>query len=339
MTERPDAAWMAAALALAERGIGRTGPNPAVGCVIVRGGEIVGRGVTAPGGRPHAEALALDQAGPRAAASTLYVTLEPCAHESARGPACTDLILGRRPARVVVGCLDPDPRTHGQGVARLRAAGIPVEVGPGQGQAERLIAGFRRRLTDGRPEVTLKIASSLDGCIALADGTSRWITGPDARAHAHLERARHDAILVGSGTLTADDPALDVRLPGLEDRTPQPYVVSRTWTAIPARLSGRAARAARVLDGTDLPAALRELADAGVNRLLVEGGAGLARALVAADLVDRLLWYQAPILLGAGLPALGDIGLIDLADAHGRWTCLQRRTLGQDHLAVFARTR
>lgn len=339
MTERPDAAWMAAALALAQRGIGRTGPNPAVGCIVVRGGEAVGRGVTAPGGRPHAEAIALDQAGPRAVAGTLFVTLEPCAHESARGSACTDLILGRRPARVVVGCLDPDPRTQGQGVARLRAAGVSVEVGVCAPAAERLIAGFRRRLTDGRPEVTLKVASSLDGRIALADGTSRWITGEAARAHAHLERARHDAILVGSGTLAADDPALDVRLPGLEDRAPQPFVVSRSWSAIPAGLQGRAARTAQLLDGTDLAGALRMLAGAGVNRLLVEGGAGLARALVAADLVDRLLWYRAPILLGAGLPALGDIGLETLAAAHDRWACLEQRALGPDHLAVFERTR
>ncbi len=329
---------MASALALAQRGLGRTRPNPSVGCVIVRGGEVVGRGVTGLGGRPHAEAIALDQAGPRAVAGTVYVTLEPCAHESPRGPACTDLILGRRPARVVVACLDPDPRTHGQGVARLRAAGITVDLGTGAAGALALIDGFRRRLVEGRPAVTLKLATSLDGCIALADGSSRWITGEAARAHAHQERARHDAILVGSGTLLADDPALDVRLPGLEDRTPQPFVASRTWGAMPAHLTGRAARTARILDGRDLPAALRLLAGEGISRVLVEGGQGLASALLAADLVDRLLWYQAPVLLG-GRPALGSLGLADLAAAHGRWTQTERRSLGPDHLAVFARTR
>lgn len=312
---------MASAIALAGRGRGRTAPNPAVGCVIVRDGRLIGRGWTQPGGRPHAEAQAIEASGDLRGA-TLYVTLEPCAHVSARGPACADLILAAQPARVVIAVRDPDPRTDGRGIARLEAAGIAVSEGVESEAARASIAGFLTRQAWQRPHVTLKLAASLDGRIALADGSSRWITGPAARAHAHLERARHEMILVGRGTLAADDPALDVRLPGLEDRRPQRAVlghgpVPAGWAAI------------------DHPTAIAGLD--GVDHLLVEGGAGAAAAFLAADLVDRLLIYTAPIIIGAGLPAIGDIGLTDLAAAHGRWRLTDTRTLGSDRLTVYER--
>jgi diaminohydroxyphosphoribosylaminopyrimidine deaminase / 5-amino-6-(5-phosphoribosylamino)uracil reductase len=208
-----DQRWMAAALALSQRGRGRTAPNPNVGCILVRDGAVVGRGWTQPGGRPHAEAMALAQAGDAARGATCHVTLEPCAHVSPRGPACADLLIAAGVARVVVALGDSDPRTHGQGIARLRAAGIEVTENVLADAAREAMAGFLARRALGRPQVTLKLATSLDGHIALPSGESRWITGPQARAHAHLERARHEAILVGRRTAEIDRPKLDVRLP------------------------------------------------------------------------------------------------------------------------------
>ncbi len=223
---------MGAALALAERSRGRTAPNPNVGCVIVRDGRVVGRGWTQPGGRPHAEAVALAEAGLEARGATAYVTLEPCAHVSLRGPACSDLLIEAGVARVVCALEDPDTRTAGKGFARLDAAGIAVTSGLRANEARRSMAGFLTRQALGRPHVTLKLATSLDGCIALADGSSRWITGPQARAHAHLERSRHEAILVGRGTYETDAPRLDVRLPGLEGRGPRRVLLSTTLALI-----------------------------------------------------------------------------------------------------------
>ncbi|MFL9839985.1 bifunctional diaminohydroxyphosphoribosylaminopyrimidine deaminase/5-amino-6-(5-phosphoribosylamino)uracil reductase RibD [Sphingomonas sp. ST-64] len=313
---------MGAALALAERGRGRTAPNPNVGCVIVAHDRVIGRGWTQPGGRPHAEAMALAQAGPAARGATVYTTLEPCAHESPRGPACADLLVDAGVARVVVALGDPDPRTDGQGIARLRAAGIDVTASICADGARRSMAGFLTRRAHGRPHVTLKLATSLDGCIALANGESRWITGPRARAHAHLERARHEAILVGRGTLTADDPKLDVRVPGLEDRGPRRILLSTRaepgWEQIAA------------------PDAIASLA--GVDHLLVEGGAQTAAAFLRADLVDRLLLYRAPILLG-GKPGLADLGLDTLAPAHGCWRLYDARMLGSDRIEVYERVK
>ena len=202
---------MAVALALAERGRGRTAPNPNVGCLIVAGDRVIGRGWTQPGGRPHAEAMALAEAGDAAKGATAYVTLEPCAHESARGPACSASLIAAGVARVVVAIGDPDPRTDGAGLAALRAAGIEVSVGVLAAEARASMAGFLTRRTLARPFVTLKLALSLDGAVALADGRSAWITGPEARAHVHLERSRHEAILVGRGTWETDAPRLDVR--------------------------------------------------------------------------------------------------------------------------------
>lgn len=314
---------MAAALALAERGRGRTAPNPNVGCVIVKDGRVVGRGWTQPGGRPHAEAVALAQADGRAAGATAYTTLEPCAHVSMRGPACTDRLIDAGVARVVIALGDPDARTDGAGIARLSAAGIVVTHGVMAAEARRSMAGFLTRQALGRPFVTLKLAMSLDGAVALADSSSKWITGPEARAHAHLERARHEAILVGRGTRGADAPTLDVRLPGLNSRSPRRILL--TSRLLPNGWEGIAA-----------PADIAKLS--GVDHLLVEGGAQTAAAFLRADLVDRLLLYRAPILIGGGR-TLPDIGLTDLGHAYGRWTLHDTRRLGSDTLHVYERAR
>lgn len=283
---------------------------------------MVGRGWTQPGGRPHAEAMALAAAGAAAVGATLYVTLEPCAHDSPRGPACADLTATAGLSRVVVGCGDPDPRTAGSGMARLRSAGLPVALAESPACAASL-AGYLTRTRLGRPQVTVKLALSLDGAIALVSGESQWLTGPAARAHVHAMRARADAILVGGETLRADRPRLDVRLPGLAQRSPERWVLTRGpapdgWTAIPT------------------PEAI---SGSGAQSLFVEGGAGAAAAFLAADLVDRLLLYRAPLVIGAGRPGIADIGLTSLADAHGRWRAVDRRTLGSDTLEVYERTR
>ncbi|OSZ72002.1 riboflavin biosynthesis protein RibD [Sphingomonas sp. IBVSS1] len=314
---------MGASLALASRGVGLATPNPSVGCVIWRNGRVVGRGHTQPGGRPHAEAMALAQAGAAARGATAYVTLEPCAHQSPRGPSCADSLVAAGIARVVVAAPDPDPRTNGAGLARLIAAGIAVTSGVRRAEAESGLAGFLTRLRLGRPHITLKLATSLDGAIAMADGRSQWLTGPRARAAAHLERARADLIIVGRGTWDADAPRLDVRLPGLEGRAPRIGVVGR---------------------GHGLPDHVRHLPDLAALcadpalHVLAEGGMGLAASLLAADLVDRLLLHRAPVIVGGGR-TLGDIGLADLADAHGRWTAQPALALGVDRIEAFTRNR
>jgi len=315
---------MDAAIALGERGRGRCAPNPNVGCLIVRDDIVVGRGWTGDGGRPHAEAAALAEAGEAARGAVVYVTLEPCVHRSERGPACAGLLAEARPEKVVIAAGDPDPRTDGRGIAALRAAGIAVETGLRTEQAERSMAGFLTRIRLGRPLVTLKLAMSIDGGIALASGESRWITGEEARAHAHLMRAMSDMILVGRGTYEADSPRLDVRLPGLEDRSPRRAVLTR----------GEGVEGWTRLGGPDEVHALE-----GVNDLLVEGGAQAASAFLAADLVDRLLIYRAPILIGEGKAALGPIGLPSLAAAHDRWRLAETRPLGIDTLEVYERQR
>ncbi|HEV7233121.1 MAG TPA: bifunctional diaminohydroxyphosphoribosylaminopyrimidine deaminase/5-amino-6-(5-phosphoribosylamino)uracil reductase RibD [Sphingorhabdus sp.] len=312
---------MQAAVAIAERGLGRTANSPPVGCVIVNGGIVVGRGWTQPGGRPHAEAMALAQAGAGAAGATVYVTLEPCAHRSERGPACAPTLVEAGVNRVVAAVEDPDPRTSGKGFALLRDAGIDVVTGLGGADAMPVLAGFFSRIRRGRPFLTLKIATSLDGLIAMADGSSRWITGEAARAHVHLERARADAILVGSGTVRADKPKLDVRLAGLEDRNPRRIMLG----------SGPAPEGWEVLR---IPGDIGTL---DCNNLLVEGGAMTASAFLHAGLVDRLMLYRAPVLIGTGKSCLGDIGLAALDDAHGQWRLTDKRQLGKDSLEVYQR--
>ena len=343
-----DARYMAAALALAARGRGRTAPNPNVGCVIAAGGRVVGRGWTQPGGRPHAEAMALAEAGDAARGATVYVTLEPCAHASMRGPACSNLLTDAAPARVVAALTDPDPRTAGQGFARLRAVGIAVTESVLADRAQRSMAGFLTRQRLRRPHVTLKLALSLDGMIARADGESRWITGEAARAHVHLERSRHEAILVGRGTWEADRPRLDVRLAGLEDRAPRRVILSSSLqpklesASSPSESGERAGDESQLSPGRpkdiiSSPGEIALLED--VDHLFVEGGAATASSFLKADLVDRLLLYRAPILIGAGKPALGDIGLGSLADAHNRWRLADSRMLGIDRLEVYERVR
>jgi diaminohydroxyphosphoribosylaminopyrimidine deaminase/5-amino-6-(5-phosphoribosylamino)uracil reductase len=319
-----DRRFMAAAIALSRRGRGLSTPNPNVGCLIVREGRVVGRGWTQKGGRPHAEAQALAQAMEQARGGTAYVTLEPCFHLSPRGPRCADLLARAGLKRVVIALRDPDPRTDGQGADYLSAQGVAVEMGVLADEAAAAMAGFMMRQTLGRPHVTLKLGLSLDGRIALADGSSRWITGPDARAHAHVERARHDAILVGGGTLRADAPRLDVRIAGLEARSPRRIVLSAQ--AAPDGWK-------RIAQPEHIAALDR------VDHLLVEGGAQVAAAFLRAGLVDRLLLYRAPILIGYGLAGIGDIGLTDLGQAYGRWRLVDERRLGVDRLEVYAAVR
>ena len=320
-----DRRFMAEAVALGESARGRSAPNPNVGCVIVSpGAKVVGKGATARGGRPHAEAIALEQAGKKARGATVYVTLEPCAHESPRGPACTDLLLEARPARLVIGLKDPDPRTSGAGIKRLRSAGVEVSLGPGRKAATESLAGWLNRMKVGRPRVTLKLALSIDGKIALPSGESQWITGEDARRHVHLERAHSDMILVGLGTYLADKPRLDVRLPGLEDRSPRRALLTR----------------GEAVDGWEIlrnPRDIYGLHD--VNDLLVEGGSATATAFLAEDLVDRILIYRAPIIVGEGKSSFGYVGLDAIADAHDRWRLVHEQRLGVDRLEVYERVR
>ncbi len=317
-----DADGLTLAAALAQRGIPASRPNPAVGALLARDGRIIARGWTMPGGRPHAEAVALALAGVESArGATLYTTLEPCAHISQRGPACADLIAASGITRLVYAVADPDPRTAGKGAARVAAAGIAVQR-IANAAAEASLAGYCTRQRLGRPHVTLKLAISLDGCIAMADGSGRWITGEVARAYAHSLRAQSDAILIGRGTYVADAPRLDVRLPGLEDRSPARWMLTSSappdgWQTIAS------------------PAAIAAMD--GVQSLLIEGGAQTASAFLAADLVDRLIILQAPILIGNGRRALDDIGLASLSAAHGRWHRADSRVLGSDVLTVYER--
>ncbi len=317
-----DTRYMAAAIALAQRGRGRSTPNPNVGCIIVNNGRVVGRGWTQAGGRPHAEAMALEQAGKAAKGSTIYTTLEPCVHDSDRGPSCCSLVIAAHPARVVVATLDADERTRRIGIDALGQAGIAVSVGMLEREARRAMAGFLTRMEKGRPHVTLKLATSLDGCIAMADVTSKWITSERSRAHGHLERARSDGILVGSGTLRADQPRLNVRLPGLEDRSPQTFLLGSEDSA-------------EGWHSLSEPAEIAGLTD--ISWLLVEGGAQTAAAFIKADLVDRLVLYRAPIIIGGGLTGIGDIGLSSLEAAHGQWRLYDSRQFDQDRLEIYDR--
>jgi diaminohydroxyphosphoribosylaminopyrimidine deaminase/5-amino-6-(5-phosphoribosylamino)uracil reductase len=359
-----DLPHMRAALALARRGLGNAWPNPAVGCVLVKEGRVIGRGWTQPGGRPHAETEALRRAGDAARGATAYVTLEPCSHHG-RTPPCCEALAEAGIARVVMAMRDPDPRVNGRGLAMLRGAGIAVEEGLLEAEARALNAGFFRRIQAGMPVVTLKLASTLDGRIATASGESRWITGEAARREVHALRARHDAILVGSGTVLADDPDLTCRIPGME-RVPMLRVVAdaRLRTPPSARLV-QSAGAAPVLvmtapghppvaqapfiaagadtapahagGGLDLPYLLRALGRRGVTRVLAEGGAGLAAALLRQGLVDRLVWFHAPAVMGGdGHPATEGLRLAALS-AMPRFRRTALRAIGDDMLSEFER--
>ncbi|NNF92485.1 MAG: bifunctional diaminohydroxyphosphoribosylaminopyrimidine deaminase/5-amino-6-(5-phosphoribosylamino)uracil reductase RibD [Boseongicola sp.] len=352
---------MAHALALGRRGLGRVWPNPAVGCVIVRQGRVVGRGRTADGGRPHAETEALAMAGPAAAGATAYVSLEPCAHHG-QTPPCAEALIAARVARVVVATGDPDAKVNGQGIAMLRGAGIEVSTGLLDAEARALNAGFLSRVTRGRPHLTLKLALSLDGRIATASGESRWITGPDARRHVHALRARHDAVLVGGGTARADDPTLTIRDLGA-DQQPVRIVASRAlnlpwpnrlaetiddapvwiahgdtqgdtdealrWQGAGAKLIPVAVHGGQ-LDPHKL---LQSLGDHGLTRVFCEGGGTLAASFLAAGLVDELIIFSAGLAIGAeGQPGVGAMGLSALADAE-RFTLAETLRIGPDVLS------
>lgn len=365
MSASDDQRWMRLALALGRRGQGNTWPNPAVGCVITRGDWVLGRGWTQPGGRPHAETHALDQAGASAHGATVYVTLEPCNH-TGQTPPCAQSLIDAGVARVVVALGDPDPRTDGAGLARLGAAGIAIETGVCKAEAARDHEGFVSRVTTGRPSLTLKLAASLDGRIATATGESQWITGPAARAWVHGARARHDAVLVGAGTARADDPMLSVRGMG-NLRQPVRVVLSRrldlprdsalartardipvwllhgpdaptaiqdAWRDLGARLIPvRCADAGQI----DLGGALATLGAAGINRVFCEGGGNLAAALLAGDHVDDLAVMTAGLAIGAeGTPALAAMGIAALSEAPKM--ALERcEILGPDVLSLWRR--
>ena len=358
-----DAEHMRAALALARRGLGSTWPNPSVGCVLVRDGRVIGRGTTAPGGRPHAERMALDMAGEDARGATAYVTLEPCAHHG-KTPPCADALIEAGVRRVVIACGDPYPAVNGAGIVRLRAAGVEVVTGVLEAEALEQQAGFLSRVTRGRPMVTLKLASTLDGRIATRTGESQWITGPAARRAAHALRGEHDAVLAGVGTIVADDAELTCRIPGFR-RGPELRIVVDTRLRTPLTTKvvatarevstwvlhapgADAARAAALRtagvrlievaagpDGVDLSAGLQALGRAGLTRVLVEGGAQIAGSLLAAGLVDRIAWFHAPAVMGGdGLPAAAAFGVAGL-DAMPRFVRTGQRALGDDMLMLF----
>lgn len=315
---------MAACARLAARARPISSPNPGVAAILVRDRKVIAQGWTQSSGRPHAEAQALANlpvGGARGA--TLYVTLEPCAHSSERGPCCTDLLIAARPSRVVIGLLDPDPRTSGLGVKKIEREGIAVTVLDDM-RARQSLAGYLTRASHDRPYVTLKLAMSLDGAIAMADGSSQWITGEAARAHVHAERARNDAILVGGNTWRSDRPRLNVRLDGLEGHSPRRLLLTR----------GVAPEGVSVINR---PEQISQLD--GVQYLYVEGGAATAASFLAADLVDEIHLYKAPIVIGGGMAAVADIGLTNLAEAHDRWSLAERRNLGSDEFTAYLRQR
>jgi diaminohydroxyphosphoribosylaminopyrimidine deaminase/5-amino-6-(5-phosphoribosylamino)uracil reductase len=358
---------MTAAMVLARRGLGAVWPNPAVGCIITHAGRVAGRGWTQPGGRPHAETEALRRAGGSAKGATVYVSLEPCAHHG-ESPPCADALVEAGIARAVIAVTDPDPRVGGRGLARLRDAGVDVLCNVCRDEAVALNAGFFRRVTEGRPLVALKTATTLDGRIATHRGESQWITGETARARAHALRACYDAVMVGVGTVLADDPRLDCRLPGLFRRSPVRIVVDRrlrmpltsklvatarqtpTWLimappAAPKRRDAFVDAGIELIevdvddDGNlDLAAAVRALGGRGITRLLVEGGAYLAATLFRRDLVDRLLWFRAPRLMGGdGLPVAKAFGVDVLTDMP-RFQRVSVTEVADDLMETYERT-
>jgi len=362
VTQADDARYMARALRLAERGVATTQPNPRVGCVLVAGGQIVGEGWHMQAGAPHAEVYALQQAGALARGATAYITLEPCSHYGRTAP-CSEALIAAGVGRVVTAMEDPNPLVRGQGHAQLRAAGIALTEGVGTDAAWRLNAGYIQRMSQGRPRVTLKLGATLDGRTASASGDSQWITGPAARADVQQLRARSGAILTGSGTVLADDPALNVRLPGqalapdgrmlpwhqplrvvLDRRLRMPprgrlfgaggalWIYTERSVQEPQALALREAGAqvATLPPGADLPGVLSHLAGMGVNDVLIEAGPTLAGTFVAADLVDELVVYLAPALLGDDARGMFRLpGLIGLDD-RVRLRILEMRAVGED---------
>ena len=361
-----DVRWMRLALRLGRRGLGRVAPNPAVGCVLVRNGRVVGRGWTQSGGRPHAETVALAQAGQGAMGATAYVTLEPCSHHG-ETPPCADALVAAGVIRVVGALRDPDPRVKGRGYQRLRAAGIMVTEDVGTADAAAANAGFLARVQRGRPMVTLKLATTIDSRIATRDGESQWITGAPARRMVHLMRARHDAVLTGIGTVLADDPALTCRLSGLRARSPLRVVLDSTLKTPASSVLAITARdiktmiitTARALDAAAAPlrdkcveivrvtpaddgrvepaAALASLAERGITRVFLESGGQLAASFLRLDLVDELVWFRAPMLIGGdGRSALEALGVQSLSLAPG-FERVEVRPVGEDVVETYRR--
>ncbi len=360
---RPDdARWMALALTLGRRGLGRVWPNPSVGCVIVKNGRVVGRGWTQDGGRPHAEVVALEQAGEQAQGADAFVTLEPCAHTGKTGP-CALALINSGVSRVVVAISDPDPRVSGRGIALLRDAGVEVTEGVLADKATLDHQGFLSRVEQHRPMVTLKLAMSLDGRIATQTGESQWITGADARREVHAMRACYDAVLIGAGTARADLPSLTVRDLGIM-RQPVRAVMSRrldlplegplfttardvpVWLLHGSNASEKAKHAWRdagaILCEVDqknaVETALKRLGDAGLTRVFCEGGGVLASALLKADLVDRLIVMQAGIVLGADArPGIGNLEVSAL-EAVSRFKLHEQRRVASDIMHIWLRS-
>jgi diaminohydroxyphosphoribosylaminopyrimidine deaminase/5-amino-6-(5-phosphoribosylamino)uracil reductase len=356
-----DLEHMAAALSLAARNLGQTWPNPAVGCVIVdTAGHVVGRGFTQRGGRPHAETEALKMAGARAKGATAYVTLEPCSHHGTT-PPCAEALITAGISRCVAAIEDPDPRVCGRGLAKLREASVAVEVGLLADAARRLNAGFFKRNLESLPLVSLKLATSLDGHVATRSGESKWITGEAARMFGHRLRATHDAIGVGSGTVLADDPELTCRIPGLLDRSPVRVIFDRrgrtpahakllstsqpTWiVTTPGMIKKQIQKPHEVIEIHEnggpqawLRQSCEALAQLGLTRLLIEGGPTLATAFLAAELVDTLYWFRAPMLIGGdGSPGVGPMAVDRLGQAFG-FRMGDRRQLGNDVLELYER--
>lgn len=364
-TSFQDKRWMAAAVGAARTSLGRSGSNPAVGCALVSAdGQLCALGATARGGRPHAETVALAKIAPAAIrGGTAYVTLEPCAHQGVTGP-CARALIDAGVSRVVVAVQDPDPRVNGGGIKMLQAAGIDVEVGVGAAEAAIILRGFLTRVTTGKPFVTLKTATSLDGMIALGDGAKRWLTGPQMRQFVHLERSQHDGILTGIGTVLADNPSLTCRLPGLENDNPHRFVMDSQLRCPPnaslfdadtpvtifcaqnapadreAALGAKGAQIIRLESGADNHVSpdqvLRAIAAAGCNSVMIEAGPGLVTTFIAAQLVDRLVWTQSAHIIGSdGIPVIGPLNAVVLqADMH----YMHGTMIGADRMQVFSKT-
>jgi diaminohydroxyphosphoribosylaminopyrimidine deaminase / 5-amino-6-(5-phosphoribosylamino)uracil reductase len=361
-----DSRWMRQAVRVGRRGQGLVAPNPSVGCVLVREGRLIARGWTQPGGRPHAEAVALANAGAQAKGCTAYVSLEPCAHHG-KTPPCADALIAAGVVRVVIAARDPDPRVNGKGAGRLRDAGLRVRENVLGDQADRDLAGFVGRVLEGRPCVTLKLATTIDSRIATRDGESKWITGPASRRMVHAMRARHDVVLTGVGTVLADDPSLTCRLSGLDGRSPTRVVLdSKLSTPVASalarsardiktmiitsinapmteerELSGMGVEVVRVaLDSTDRVApraALKLLGDRGITSVLVESGARLATSFLALGLVDQLVWFRAPMAIGGdGIPALEPLEISELRAAL-RFDRIDARPIGEDMVETYRR--
>ena len=345
---RSDSDWMGQAISMAKRGLGLTWPNPSVGCVIVKDSRLVGRGVTQPGGRPHAEVMALRQAGPQATGATAYVTLEPCSH-TGKSPPCTTALIKAGIKRVVFAQSDPDPRVECQKL--LKDAGIAVEAGICGLQASRINRGFTSRITQKRPFITLKLAATLDGKIATSRGESRWITGPCARRLVHTMRSSHDAVMIGRGTAEADDPMLDVRGMGARHQ-PVRIVLDRqlklskssrlvkTASNIPTWLIHHPDADTHNLAATDCKliaseAPLTALAHDGITRVFCEGGATLAASLIQDDVVDELVLFTAGKAIGGdGVSALASLGLNELAHAP-QFSLSHCHNVGEDIVSVW----